>query len=693
MELSNEDAVETVYSEDIDWIIRKLRVGLSTLVECDKQLASYLYRAIRKRLYGEIACQLISGWKNEEGNSLLSGILQELSQIIRHGKTDGIIVLLHLDLLTTTTRTGLNIETREAIAWFYENPDLVLLGFKDPNFEIPKVVENVFAVKRTILGIPREKLSRIILQREARKFAMDIFHSHRLYKYVSGLNAIRFRQVISHFDHHLDFAPHHEESVERIYHEIRELTLLSTMEIPQVDLQKDIGGYREVKTQLEENILSLLTKKDRLRDPEEVRRIEELIPRGIIFYGPPGTGKTYFAKALASSIEATLSVVSGPELKSKWVGESEENLRRIFAQARRSAPSIIVFDEIDSFASQRGMYGSSGVEHSMVNQLLTEMDGFRKEELVFVIGTTNFPEALDPALLRPGRFEFLLEIPYPEEEDRRKILEIYNDRYEIGMNKERIEYITRKTGGYADTQKGIRYSGDHLAALCREIKRRMLLKGKERIDFKDIDYALGKYQTSENLTVLDEEKIAVHESGHVLLAMALPHAKGVEKVSIDTALEIIAGYTQEKKRRHFGRETMKELKADICVALGGRAAEALIYEDISVGAWDDLRQATQIARLMVEDFGMSEAIGPRSLFQDEHRSKLSPELLGILDHEIENILKEAYEKAREWVSRYRDAIMELSKALLKKKELHSKDIYLLLKKHSIPFEEKGSLLK
>ena len=135
---------------------------------------------------------------------------------------------------------------------------------------------------------------------------------------------------------------------------------------------------------------------------DEIASIEELIPKGMIFEGPPGTGKTYFAKAIATAIDATAIVVSGPELKSKWVGESEANLRNIFTRARRSAPSIIIFDELDSFAHRRGSYTGSGVEHSMVNQLLTEMDGFRSEELVFIIGTTNFVEALDDALLRPG---------------------------------------------------------------------------------------------------------------------------------------------------------------------------------------------------------------------------------------------------------------------------------------------------
>ena len=166
----------------------------------------------------------------------------------------------------------------------------------------------------------------------------------------------------------------------------------------------------------------------------------------MIFWGPPGTGKTLFAKAMAAALGAAVTVVSGPELKSRWVGESEENLRQIFRRARQSAPSIIVFDELDSFASARGTYTGSGVEHSMVNQLLTEMDGFHREEMVFVVGTTNFVEALDPALLRPGRFEFQLHIPYPDADDRRAILRIYDRTMGLEMTAEALEYAVRRTG-------------------------------------------------------------------------------------------------------------------------------------------------------------------------------------------------------------------------------------------------------
>ena len=212
-----------------------------------------------------------------------------------------------------------------------------------------------------------------------------------------------------------------------------------------------------------------------------MQRIERLLPRGIVFWGPPGTGKTLFAKAMASSLGACVIVVSGPELKSKWVGESEQNLRRIFVQARRSAPSLIVFDELDSFAARRGMYTGSGVEHSMVNQLLTEMDGFRPEELVFVVGTTNLVESLDPALLRPGRFEFHIQVPLPDADDRRAIFAIYDRALGLSMTDAALEHAVALTGKHVPAGPDVRahggVTGDHVQAICRTLARRRLREG------------------------------------------------------------------------------------------------------------------------------------------------------------------------------------------------------------------------
>src|SRR4029079_5268156 len=247
-------------------------------------------------------------------------------------------------------------------------------------------------------------------------------------------------------------------------------------------------------------------------DADEISRLEELIPRGMIFWGPPGTGKTYFAKAIAASIGAAITIVSGPELKSKWVGESEENLRQIFHKARQSAPSIIVFDEIDSFATARGTYTGSGVEHSMVNQLLTEMDGFHKDELVFVVGTTNFVESLDPALLRPGRFEFHIHIPYPDDYDRKSIFEIYNKKMKLQFDDAALEYAVNRTGNRYMTPTGTAFSGDHINAICRSVARvRMRENVKDATTPKLIERALTEFDEKVELHEKDLPVVATHE--------------------------------------------------------------------------------------------------------------------------------------------------------------------------------------
>ncbi|MGB1277683.1 MAG: ATP-binding protein, partial [Nannocystaceae bacterium] len=372
-----------------------------------------------------------------------------------------------------TTHTGLTLEAREAIPLLYENPEALLLGFRDPSFPIPKVIEGVFAARREIIGLPRDCLQQLVTQREARTIDADTFDPFALYKYVSGLNPIRFRKLMGSVGLRREALPGRPQG-DSVYREVRSQTAGEEFELPNVDLDSDIGGYHEVKQRIREELLELVQRRDALQTGDEIRALESLLPRGIIFHGPPGTGKTFFAKAIASALGATVLVVSGPELKSKWVGESEENLRRVFRRARKAAPAVIVFDEIDAFAHARGTYEGSGVEHSMVNQLLTEMDGFRSSEMLLVVGTTNFLESVDGALLRPGRFEFLIEIPPPSTEDRREIIDLYNRKFGLGLSDGLKEHLVRRTDGVADRENGSAFTGDHLYAVCRALKRQSL---------------------------------------------------------------------------------------------------------------------------------------------------------------------------------------------------------------------------
>ncbi len=222
-------------------------------------------------------------------------------------------------------------EAREVIPLLYENPELVWLGFKDPSFPLPKVIESLFPHRASILGVPRDRLGRLVTRREGRKFGRS-FNPWGLYKYVSGVNAVRLRRLLTTLE-----GEDYPEDPRHAYRQLRQATLVGTLELPETDLDRDIGGYARVKARLRAEILDVLAHKERVTDAAEVARLESLIPRGMIFWGPPGTGKTLFAKAMAAALGATVTVVSGPELKSRWVGESEENLRGIFRRARQAA--------------------------------------------------------------------------------------------------------------------------------------------------------------------------------------------------------------------------------------------------------------------------------------------------------------------------------------------------------------------
>ena len=685
--ISHDEAVESVYGTELTWIWDKLNQGLSVLVECDKQLSLFLYRGIRQRCRNaenqkklHLLTGHVQGGGNEAGPQppLLQRLLLQIQQVVFSGETDQIIVLNHLDILTTTTSSSLSVETREAAALFYENPDAVYLAFKDPYFDIPKVIEKLFTVRKPLLGIPREGLGKLITQNEARKFGLNTIDPYSLYKYFSGLNPIRIRQILAHIQNRMDFNPTHPEVVEDIYRDIRSMTVFANVELPNVSLEKDIAGYDGVKNKINREILELLQSKDELQMAADIKAIEEIVPKGIIFYGPPGTGKTFFAKAIATALNATIFIVSGPELKSKWVGESEENLRRVFAQAHQAAPSIIVFDELDSFASARGTYTGSGVEHSMVNQLLTEMDGFRKEELVFVIGTTNFLESLDSALLRPGRFELAIEIPYPEDKDRRAILDLYKNKMGLNISDEVMDYAVQRTSGYVDLGRGTRYSGDHLNAIMRFLKREKLRNQSNDVPIskQDIDDAIGRKQNRVSLSKEEEETIAVHEAGHAILAYVLPYCPTIEKITIATDDDETLGYVMQAVKKNRYITTERELLDDICVLFGGRIAERTSLGVASVGAYNDLQRASEIARMMVEDLGMTDAIGMRTFSTPTDYSGINKGRLDVsestamqIDQEINKLLSNQEQRANKLLQEFKSEHEQLTQALIKEKSL------------------------
>lgn len=691
-DLRTEDAVEAACATDIAFIEERLRRGMSVLVECDKDLSLYLYLGIRARLRraargkrkapklvivdGRPPAQPCDG----PPRSGLGRMLEQLTDAIRGTVEKTIIVLLHLDVLATT-HTGLTLEAREAIPLLYENPEAVLLGFRDPSFPLPKVIEGVFAARREIIGTPRETLPRLVTQREARSIDAERFDPFALYKYVSGLNPVRLRKLMGAVGLRREALPGRPQAA-AVFREIRRQTAAEDFELPNVDLEKDIGGYEEVKTRIREDLLELVTRKESLDRGDDIQALERLLPRGIIFHGPPGTGKTFFAKAIATALGATVLVVSGPELKSKWVGESEENLRRVFRRARKSAPAVIVFDEIDAFAHRRGTYEGSGVEHSMVNQLLTEMDGFRSSEMLLVIGTTNFLRSVDAALLRPGRFEFLIEIPAPTAADRAEIVKIYNKKLGLGLDKQLCAHLVRRTEGMADREANLPFTGDHLYAVCRALKRQAMRTGAYEFTREDVDRALQRRTRRQVvLSAAEERVVATHEAGHALLAMLVEHATPPERISIAADMEGALGYVLRAARTRPYAMTRADMLADICVGLGGYLAEQLLLGDVSIGAYQDLQQANAIAHAMVEEFGMAPDTGLRVVLESERRRApaSSEAWRARVDQAIEGILEGERARGKALLEQHRGPLEALIKLLLEHKVLEQEALKNLVK--------------
>jgi cell division protease FtsH len=679
-ELTNAAAVEAAYTCELAEVSSKLQRGLPSLIECDKDLAPYLYQNIRGRLQPfNLRCLYLDGRPRQEEQGampmgMMGTMIAQLREAVRGAVERRIVVLPHLDLLTTS-QGGLTAEAREVIPLLYENPELVWVGFKDPSFPLPTVIENLFPHRVSLLGISRNRLRHLVTRKESRKFGRQ-FNPWALYKHVSGVNAVRLRKLLSTLE-----GEDYPANPGNAFRQLRQATLGGTLEVPNINFDKDIGGYAKVKEQLRNEVLNLLARKEQLTGEEQIRAIEELIPKGMIFWGPPGTGKTLFAKAMASEIGAAITVVSGPELKSKWVGESEENLRQIFHKARQSAPAIIVFDELDSFATARGTYTGSGVEHSMVNQLLTEMDGFHREEMVFVVGTTNFVESLDPALLRPGRFEFHLHIPYPDNDARREIFKIYDKKMSLKLSEEGLEYAVRRTGPSYATAQGTSFSGDHINAMCRSVARIRLREGRtDPTTPNDLERALTEYDDKLDLKTQEKKLLATHEAGHFIVSLNCPHHPSPERITIHSEMSWAPAYVRFKQdeSRRLG-ETRNQMLDDLCVLLGGIEAERLLLDDISTGAGgSDLQRASVLAHMLIETYGMGEGeTGLRQYRSPRDGSRFgepSEEHKRLIDQEVSKVIRNAQERCQRILKENRASLIALRDEVIAKGTLETKTL-------------------
>ncbi len=424
----------------------------------------------------------------------------------------------------------------------------------------------------------------------------------------------------------------------------------------------DIAGYAGVKQEITEVV-------DFLRMPERFREIGARVPKGILLVGPPGTGKTLFARAVAGEAGVGFLSVTGSDFMEMFVGVGASRVRDLFQQARRMGRAIIFVDEIDSIGRKRGagLGGGHDEREQTLNQLLSEMDGFETSEGIVIMAATNRPDILDPALLRPGRFDRQIVVPLPEYEERLAILEVHSRDKRMGKNVD-LQTMARATPGM---------SGADLANLVNEaalIAVRRNSKEIERIDFENARdrVVLGAQRESMLLNAEEKRATAYHEGGHALLATVLPHGDPLHKVTIlPRGMALGVTWSLPQERHTYSKEYFEDT---ICKAMGGRVAEMLVFGNLNSGAANDLEQSTGIARRMVREWGMSERVGPMA-WSSQQQVFLGDDLLSsgreysddtakLLDEEIARILTEQESRARELISKHRRGLELIAEALL-----------------------------
>ncbi len=431
---------------------------------------------------------------------------------------------------------------------------------------------------------------------------------------------------------------------------------------------EDVQGIDESREELEEIV-------DFLKDPGKFERLGGEIPRGVLLMGEPGTGKTLLAKAIAGEAAVPFFSISGSDFVEMFVGVGASRVRDMFAQGKKHAPCIIFIDEIDAVGRSRGagLGGGNDEREQTLNQLLVEMDGFEVNEGIIVIAATNRPDVLDPALLRPGRFDRHVVVPAPDINGRENILKTHSKNIEL--HKEvNLNTIARGTPGF---------TGADLANLVNEAALWAARQDKNAVENEDFEYARDKVMMGaerRSLLITDEEKetTAYHEVGHALVAASIEEVDPVHKVSIiprGRALGVTMLLPEEDRHSHNKRA----LLGQIAMMMGGRAAEHLVFKRFTTGASDDLKRATELARKMVCQWGMSEKLGPLTYAEDaghvflgrdlQQHKEFSNESMKMIDEEVLEILNSSYDRANKVLKTYRKALKSLAETLLEKETI------------------------
>jgi cell division protease FtsH len=442
----------------------------------------------------------------------------------------------------------------------------------------------------------------------------------------------------------------------------------------------DVAGIDEAKEELEEVV-------EFLSNPGKFQKLGGRIPKGVLLVGPPGTGKTLLARAVAGEAKVPFFSISGSEFVEMFVGVGAARVRDLFAQATSQAPCIIFIDELDALGKARGMnvMGGHDEREQTLNQLLVEMDGFETNKGVIIMAATNRPEILDPALLRPGRFDRQVLVDRPDINGREAILKIHSKNVLLAPDVD-LRKLAGRTPGFV---------GADLANLINEAALLAARKDKEEVEPSDFDEAIdrvvaGLAKKNRVMNSQEKEIVAFHESGHAIVAESVDHADPVHKISIIPRGIAALGYTQQQPTEDRYLMTRSELLDRLAVLLGGRVAEELVFEETSTGSQNDLQRATDIARSMVTEYGMSDRLGlvtyerarqPMFLPESFAPSKThSEEKAGQIDEEISRFVEEAHQRVRGILTDHRNVLDDLARLVSQKEVVQGEELRKMLGK-------------
>ncbi len=443
----------------------------------------------------------------------------------------------------------------------------------------------------------------------------------------------------------------------------------------------DVAGAEEEKRELQEVV-------EFLKNPKKFTALGAKIPKGVLLVGPPGTGKTLVARAVAGEANVPFFSISGSDFVEMFVGVGASRVRDLFITAKKAMPCIVFIDEIDAVGRQRGagLGGGNDEREQTLNQLLVEMDGFESNEGIIIMAATNRADVLDPALLRPGRFDRQVYINLPDVKGREAILKVHSRNKPLAQDVN-FKVLARMTSGF---------SGADLANLLNEAAILAARANRRAITNEDLYEAIekimmGPKKTSKLVTETDKRITAYHEAGHAILAKLLPNCDEVHEVTIIPRGNA-GGYTLTRPENDNQHTSRNQLLDDLVMTMGGRAAEEIIIKDYTTGAYGDIKQVSKMARRMVTEFGMSENVGPVSYGGDDQvfigrdyqtRTSYSEAMAKKIDDEVEKLIKDAHEKALEMLSQNREILDKMARLLIERETIYSEEIKMLMNGESL----------